>query len=131
MEVLTIILILVIVGLLWVVWKSYRHNEADKRELALAEREKDEYAEMGKGLTEYNQKMQEKKEEIKTKILEMFENNPSSSKISLKQVSNREVAEKLGVARTSAFRYLDELEKEGKLKQVGKTGMKTYYKLLK
>jgi len=91
------------------------------REAAALEREKEECLKMGEGLAEYNEKVQEKKEKIMAQILEMAKGGA--------KVSNREVAKKLGVARTSALRYLDELEKQGKLKQVGKTGVSVIYTL--
>jgi hypothetical protein len=64
-----IILVLIIVGLAWVVYKSYQHNEADKKEIMAIEKERDEYVELGRGLAEYNQKLIEKKNLAKDKIL--------------------------------------------------------------
>lgn len=113
------VLVLIIIGLLVAVWKLYKDKKESEKEAALAEKEKDEYAELGKGLAEYNQKLQEKKNQVKEKILELFE-----TKL---EISNRDVAKKLALSRASAFRYLDELEKEGKLKQVGKTGRNAFY----
>jgi len=39
-----------------------------------------------------------------------------------KEAGNEEIREYLGVSRRSAIRYLDELEKEGKIEQVGDIG---------
>jgi len=59
------------------------------------------------------------KEENKQKILEFFE--------SQERVANNDIEKLLGVSDATATRYLDELEKEGKVKQVGKTGKYVYY----
>jgi len=117
-----VIYILIIVGLAGVCFLLYKKNEAGKNELKIVENERDEFMSFGNGLDEYNKKTQEKKREAQAKILEMFSNSKT-------RVSNKDVAEKLAVSRTSAFRYLDELEKQGKLKQVGKTGVNVFYTL--
>ncbi|MDP3763007.1 MAG: HTH domain-containing protein [bacterium] len=44
-------------------------------------------------------------------------------------VSNEEIRERLGVSSRTAVRYLDELEKEGKVEQVGKVGHAVTYRL--
>ena len=44
------------------------------------------------------------------------------------KVANDEVEKLLGVSNATAERYLDELEKEGALRQVGRVGRKVYYK---
>lgn len=61
------------------------------------------------------------KEKRKEEVLKLFQEDD--------QISNKEVVEELKVSRTSAFRYLEELEKEGRIKQVGKTGRFVYYSL--
>ncbi len=43
------------------------------------------------------------------------------------QLTNDEVQKLLGVSDATATRYMDELEKEGKVKQVGPTGQNVYY----
>ncbi|MEK7227411.1 MAG: winged helix-turn-helix transcriptional regulator [Patescibacteria group bacterium] len=53
------------------------------------------------------------------KIMELFEGKDS--------INNDDIQKLLGVSDASATRYLDELEKEGKVKQVGKTGKHVYY----
>jgi len=114
-----VILVLVIVAMGFWVWKLYQDKKESNRDANALAKERDEYMEMGKGLVEYNQKMQEKKNQIKSKIMELVKSNG--------KINNSKVAKNLSVARTSAFRYLDELEKEGKLKQVGKTGTNVTY----
>jgi len=63
------------------------------------------------------------KQERKEKILKYMGNpsNPSG------QVTNNDVEKLVGVSDATAERYLDELEKEGKIRQVGKTGVSVYY----
>ena len=43
------------------------------------------------------------------------------------KIVNDEVQQLLGVSNTTTYRYLEELEKEGKIVQVGKTGRSVYY----
>ena len=45
------------------------------------------------------------------------------------EVANDEVQNYLGISDASAERYLDELESQGKLTQIGKTGSKTHYQI--
>ena len=45
------------------------------------------------------------------------------------EVANDEVQNFLGISDASAERYLDELESQGKLTQIGKTGSKTHYQI--
>jgi predicted HTH transcriptional regulator len=127
MNYIYIILVLIIVGLVWVVWKSYQHNEADKKEILALGKERDEFASFGSGLEEYNKKMQEKKNQAKDKIMEMLNGNPPSQKASARQVSHKDVVKALDVSKNTAVRYLDELEAENKVKQVGKTGKSVFY----
>lgn len=46
------------------------------------------------------------------------------------EITNDDVQSLLKVSDATAVRYLDELEKEGIIKQVGKTGKYTYYEKL-
>jgi len=45
------------------------------------------------------------------------------------RVSNDEVEKLLNVADSTVTNYLDELEKEGRIRQVGRTGQGVYYEL--
>lgn len=45
------------------------------------------------------------------------------------QVTNNDVEKLLGVSDSTATRYLDELEEEGKINQVGTTGQGVFYTL--
>ncbi len=61
----------------------------------------------------------DEKQQRKSKILELLENKG--------KITNDDVQKLLGASDATATRYLDELEKEGKIKQVGKTGGYVYY----
>lgn len=55
----------------------------------------------------------------KQRILELLETQ--------QQIQNNDVESLLGVADSTATRYLQELENEGKIKQVGSTGRSVFY----
>ena len=114
-----VVLVLIIIVLLWVIWKCYQKNEADKKEILALEKEKNEITDFGNGLEEYNKKMQEKKEQAKEKIMGLLKNKD--------KISNQDTVKLLGISSATSVRYLDELEKEGSIKQVGKTGKKVFY----
>ena len=61
------------------------------------------------------------KETRKQKALALFQER--------NKLSNSEIREALGVSSRTAVRYLDELEKEGKIEQVGKIGHAVTYRL--
>ena len=69
------------------------------------------------------QKFLTKLGERKRKKLDKIMNSLSK----LNKVTNDEVEKLLHVSDATATRYLGQLEKEGKIKQVGKTGKYTYY----
>ncbi|MBU2530158.1 MAG: winged helix-turn-helix transcriptional regulator [Elusimicrobia bacterium] len=112
-------LVLVIVGLGFWVWKLYQDKKQNDKEVKLLEKERDEYADFGNGLEEYNKKMRGKKNEAKNKILEMLEAKG--------KISNRDIASSLKVSARTAIRYLDELEADGQARQAGKTGKSVFY----
>lgn len=62
-----------------------------------------------------------KKAENKKKILEFLREN--------ERVVNNDIEKLLGVSDATVTRYLDELEKEGRVRQVGATGRAVYYVL--
>ncbi len=64
-----------------------------------------------------------KKHENKEKILEYLESN--------EKITNDDVEKLLGVSDATATRYLNELEKEQKIKQIGTVGHAVYYRLIK
>ncbi len=65
------------------------------------------------------QRQKREKEEDKARILGIFEIDP--------QLTNEKVEQYFGIPESTATRYLDELEKEGKVRQVGETGRDVYY----
>ena len=69
------------------------------------------------------------KEARKQKALVMFEERDSSTGSGHKELSNAEIRKALGVSSRTAVRYLDELEREGKIEQVGKIGHSVTYRL--
>lgn len=62
------------------------------------------------------------KEENKQRILRILETQTP--------LTNNHIEQLLGISDATATRYLDELEKEGKIRQVGKTGKHVYYEKL-
>lgn len=64
-------------------------------------------------------KQQEEKKRNKQAIFELLETNHP--------LTNNDVEAMLGISDATATRYFDELEKEGKVKQVGKTGRYVNY----
>lgn len=67
----------------------------------------------------YQSPKREKVEENKKKIVELLQKKP--------KITNDGVQKLLGVSDATATRYLDELEKEGRIKQVGRGGRFVYY----
>lgn len=61
----------------------------------------------------------EEKAKNKESILGILETQSS--------LTNNHIEQLLGISDATATRYLDELEKEGKVRQVGKTGRHVYY----
>ena len=57
----------------------------------------------------------------KEKIMELFKERP--------ELTNADIREKLGVTERSVVRYMDELEKSGKVEQVGDSGRGVFYRL--
>lgn len=119
MDYLILILALIIFALGLCIFKLKSEKSEESQEVEALKRERDEYVEMGKGLVEFNQKVQEKKNKAKEKILQMLEKEP--------KIGAKEAAKELKVSMATARRYFDELEAEGTAKQVGKTGKNVYY----
>ncbi|MFA6552190.1 MAG: hypothetical protein WCT19_01665 [Candidatus Paceibacterota bacterium] len=74
----------------------------------------------GQGLIE---KQAKEKEENKQKILGLLETQTP--------LTNSHVEQLIGISEATATRYFDELEKEGRVRQIGKTGRYVYYELKK
>jgi len=71
-------------------------------------------------LEEFNEARDKKVNEAKQKIFEEIKKSGSTDAGKVKKL--------LSVSRTTAFRYLDELEKEGKIEQMGEMGRGVEYK---
>ena len=71
------------------------------------------------GLERAHQAKREQKEKAKTQIMALFERQ--------EKITNDQVQELLSVSDATATNYLDELEKEGKIRQNGSTGKWVYY----
>lgn len=99
----------------------------------LTQKSKEETPAFAKGsgvaMADYMENQTKEKEAHKQKILEML-GRPPSPEASARQskITNRDVESKLNVSDATATRYLDELEKEGKIKQVFTDGRYVYYK---
>jgi len=108
-----IILILVIIALGGWVWNL-------KKRVAQVEMEK-ETALAETGVAGINEKRTREKNERKEKILGFLKTNGKAT--------NNEIEKLLGVSDASVTSYLDELEKEAKVRQIGQAGSGVYYEL--
>ncbi len=114
-----IILVLAVVALASWVAKLYKDKKESDGEVALVKKERDEFASFGQGISQYQEKLQVQKQEYKNKILDLIKE--------VGKVGNKDIKNLLKVSEATATRYLDELEKEGKIKQTGKTGRSVFY----
>ncbi len=73
-------------------------------------------------LEEFNEKRKKEREENKQKILKLLKEKG--------RLENDDVQRLLNVSDATAERYLNELEKDGLVKQVGEVGHAVYYKKL-
>lgn len=92
---------------------SLTHKKARKKTKDAMER--------GIGVCEAILESSAKKETNKNKILELLRNSS--------ELSNADVRKPLGISGRTVVRYMDELEKEGRVEQVGKVGQDVTYKL--
>jgi DNA-binding IclR family transcriptional regulator len=63
----------------------------------------------------------ERKNQNKAKVLELLQQKG--------ELSNEELCQALGVSRSSVVRYMDELESENRIEQVGDAGRGVTYRL--
>ena len=75
--------------------------------------------EMWYGFSEFNEKVAKLKEERKQRIMDALKDGG--------RIKTDGVADLLDISRATAFRYLEELEKGGLIRQVGKTGRDVEY----
>lgn len=78
-------------------------------------------SEQAKKKVVYQSRQQKEKQENKEKILELFNKET--------KITNNDIEKLLNVSDATATRYLNELEKENKIEQIGKTGRSVYYRL--
>ena len=97
-----VILIVAVVLLGFLVWKLWTERKN-----------------AGKEAPELIKRQAQEKEENKQKILKFLDDKD--------RIANDEIERLLGVSNATAERYLDELEKAGALKQVGRTGRSVFY----
>ena len=101
--------VLALVGLgLWQLFSPKRHSDILENVRMLTETKT--------GLIE---KQAEEKRHHKDAILNLLNTQG--------RLTNNQIERMLGISDATATRYLDELEKEGKVRQVGKTGQSVYY----
>lgn len=97
-----------------------------------ASKSKDEMEDMR---TESREALSERTEERKEKILEMMEKEEEHQKALLgcnleeskKGITSNDVEELLDVSGQTACKYLNELEDEGEIEQIGSAGRGVYY----
>ncbi len=90
-------------------------------ELKRTDREKEEQTKIVSGFEDFNRQQEEIRGVRKQKVLgELAERG---------KIKTNQVADLLEVSRATAFRYLEELEKEGKIEQIGAYGRNVEYKL--
>ena len=111
-------------GVVWVLAgrKARKIEEETRKQLERTEKEREEEERclaQSKGLEEYNQKLAERKEKLKSRIFQLFDH--------AKEITNSDVGEALNIPSRSAVRYLEELEQEGKIRQVGDIGRGVRY----
>lgn len=71
----------------------------------------------------------QKKQENKEKVFALFQTQAMDSTGSPQGVTNNDIEKLLGVSDATATRYLSELEKEGRVEQIGTTGRGVEYRL--
>ena len=111
-------------GVVWVLAgrKARKIEEETRKQLERTEKEREEEERclaQSRGLEEYNQKLAERKEKLKSRIFQLFDH--------AKEITNSDVGEALNIPSRSAVRYLEELEQEGKIRQVGDIGRGVRY----
>jgi predicted HTH transcriptional regulator len=95
----------------------------DQREMQQPGEKEQEQEEDASGLESFNAKRQKKIEGCKDKIVEAIKKKGS--------IQTGEVSEMLDVSRNTAYRYLEELEKENRVEQTQESGRAVHYRLPK
>ncbi len=110
-------LIVLAIGFFLGRWWERRKN----KELGIKNKGPENQGEDAHAANSTNDQRHRETEEKKSRVLELARGKDA--------ISNEDVEFILGVSDATATRYLDELEKEGKIVQVGKTGSGVTYKL--
>ncbi|KKS55832.1 MAG: hypothetical protein UV20_C0021G0013 [Candidatus Magasanikbacteria bacterium GW2011_GWA2_42_32] len=118
----TIFLVIVV---LFLVLIFYARREAGKHGTSA----KEEFVGICKSAVETASQKEERKQRIMTLLGGNEIPSPSGAPFTKGEWGNAEIRKTLGVSSRTAVRYLDELEKEGKVKQVGKIGHAVTYRL--
>ncbi|SRR6056297_2192307 len=95
----------------------------DRREMQQPKQKEQEQEEDASGLESFNAKRQKKIEGRKDKIVEAIKKKGS--------IQTGKVSDMLDVSRNTAYRYLEELEKENRIKQTQESGRAVRYRLPK
>jgi predicted HTH transcriptional regulator len=104
------------------VWVYRERNiKDDQREMQQPEQKEQEQEEDASGLESFNEKRQKKIEGRKDKIVEAIKEKGS--------IQTGEVSDMLDVSRNTAYRYLEELEKENRVEQTQESGRAVRYRL--
>lgn len=74
------------------------------------------------GICEVAMESDAKKKERLREILELLQGSETG------EISNAEIRQELGMSERSVVRYMDELEREGKVEQIGATGRSVIYR---
>lgn len=80
---------------------------------------KDQEGDAG-NLEGYNQKRKESKSDLKERIMKLFDSSDS--------VVNDDIEKEMGIADSTVTKYLNELEAEGKIEQIGESGRFVEYR---
>ena len=99
-KILLIVLLLILIAAIVIYYFKIKNNKEEKYSQA-------------------HKKIQEKVEMNKDRVMKLFENK--------ERITNDDVESNLLIADSTATNYLDELEKEGKIKQIGSEGRGVYY----
>lgn len=118
---LVLIFTLVIAGLIALVIFQWRKIKQLPNERAGIFKEKQDIENSSKGLKAYNQKIQQQKQEQQAQILNLLDKQ--------EKITNNDVEKLLGVSDATATRYLDALEKQGKIEAFGKSAKTAFYRL--
>lgn len=118
-KIILIILVIIAVGLGYLLGKKHSPKMAnDINEGSLANGEK--------GLTLIERQALEKKRNLEA-IMGLMEPSDGAQGKESRTMTNNYVEQMLGIPESTVTRYFDELEKAGKIRQVGKTGQSVSY----